>query len=52
MIVCVVSWEFETNLTLSLVVFGTMTLELGDTSSVRCISSDLICELEFKTKVQ
>jgi hypothetical protein len=29
-----------------------MTLELGDTSSVRCISSDLICELEFKTKVR
>ncbi|GAB5587189.1 Oxysterol-binding protein OBPa [Umbelopsis nana] len=32
------------------ILFGTMTLELGDTSSVRCISSDLICELEFKTK--
>jgi hypothetical protein len=31
-------------------VFGTMTLELGDASSIRCISSDLICELEFKTK--
>jgi hypothetical protein len=28
-----------------------MTLELGDTSSVRCISSDLVCDLEFKTKV-
>ncbi|KAG2176028.1 hypothetical protein INT44_000507 [Umbelopsis vinacea] len=32
------------------ILFGTMTLELGDTSSVRCISSDLICDLEFKTK--
>ncbi|KAM3580961.1 Oxysterol-binding protein OBPa [Umbelopsis sp. WA50703] len=32
------------------ILFGTMTLELGDASSIRCISSDLICELEFKTK--
>ncbi|KAH8549353.1 hypothetical protein BGW37DRAFT_429537 [Umbelopsis sp. PMI_123] len=32
------------------ILFGTMTLELGDTSSVRCISSDLVCDLEFKTK--
>ncbi|KAL0075280.1 hypothetical protein J3Q64DRAFT_1648658 [Phycomyces blakesleeanus] len=32
------------------ILFGTMTMELGDTSTVRCITSDLICELEFKTK--
>lgn len=29
---------------------GTMTLELGDASTIRCISSDLICEMEFQTK--
>ena len=27
-----------------------MTLELGDASSVRCVSSDLICEMDFQTK--
>lgn len=27
-----------------------MTLELGDTSTVRCVSSDLICEMDFQTK--
>ncbi|CAO3622126.1 unnamed protein product [Cunninghamella blakesleeana] len=32
------------------VLFGTMTLELGDKSKVSCKSSDLSCELEFKTK--
>ncbi|RUS26487.1 hypothetical protein BC938DRAFT_470704, partial [Jimgerdemannia flammicorona] len=32
------------------ILFGTMTLELGDNSTVRCERSDLICELEFKTK--
>ncbi|KAI8377161.1 hypothetical protein EDC96DRAFT_494706 [Choanephora cucurbitarum] len=32
------------------VLFGTMTLELGDASSVRCVSSDLICEMDFQTK--
>ncbi|KAG0171437.1 hypothetical protein DFQ28_002702 [Apophysomyces sp. BC1034] len=32
------------------ILFGTMTLELGDSSTVRCVSSDLTCELEFKTK--
>jgi len=32
------------------VLFGTMTLELGDSSTVRCEKNDLICELEFKTK--
>jgi hypothetical protein len=28
-----------------------MVLELGDSCSVRCRTSDLICELDFKTKV-
>ncbi|KAI8328241.1 hypothetical protein BC941DRAFT_445352 [Chlamydoabsidia padenii] len=32
------------------VLFGTMTLELGDKSKISCKSSDLSCELEFKTK--
>ncbi|CEP17336.1 hypothetical protein [Parasitella parasitica] len=32
------------------VLFGTMTLELGDASTVRCASSDLICEMDFQTK--
>ncbi|GAN02531.1 oxysterol binding protein [Mucor ambiguus] len=32
------------------VLFGTMTLELGDSSTVRCASSDLICEMDFQTK--
>ncbi|KAK4515281.1 uncharacterized protein ATC70_002891 [Mucor velutinosus] len=32
------------------VLFGTMTLELGDASTVRCVSSDLICEMDFQTK--
>ncbi|KAI9472467.1 MAG: hypothetical protein EXX96DRAFT_584239 [Benjaminiella poitrasii] len=32
------------------VLFGTMTLELGDASVVRCVSSDLICEMDFQTK--
>jgi hypothetical protein len=27
-----------------------MTLELGDASSVRCVTSDLICELDFQGK--
>lgn len=27
-----------------------MTLELGDASSVRCVTSDLVCELDFQTK--
>ena len=29
-----------------------MTLELGDSSKVRCVTSDLSCELDFKTKVK
>lgn len=33
------------------ILFGTMTIELGDNSTVRCEKNDLICELEFKTKV-
>lgn len=30
---------------------GKMVLELGDSCVVRCRTSDLICELDFKTKV-
>ncbi|KAI9321224.1 hypothetical protein BX666DRAFT_1899849 [Dichotomocladium elegans] len=32
------------------ILFGTMTMELGDSSKVRCVTSDLVCELDFKTK--
>ncbi|RUS19174.1 hypothetical protein BC937DRAFT_87889 [Endogone sp. FLAS-F59071] len=32
------------------ILFGTMTIELGDNSTVRCEKNDLICELEFKSK--
>ncbi|KAJ8664063.1 hypothetical protein O0I10_000341 [Lichtheimia ornata] len=32
------------------ILFGTMTIELGDSSRVRCVTSDLVCDLEFKTK--
>jgi hypothetical protein len=28
-----------------------MVLELGDSCVVRCRTSDLVCELDFKTKV-
>jgi oxysterol-binding protein-related protein 8 len=31
--------------------FGTMLLELGDTSTMKCEQTDLMCELEFVTKV-
>lgn len=30
---------------------GKMVLELGDSCTVRCKTSDLVCELDFKTKV-
>lgn len=30
---------------------GKMIMEMGDQSTVKCESLDLICELEFKTKV-
>jgi hypothetical protein len=30
---------------------GKMTMEMGDRSTIRCVTSDLICELDFKTKV-
>ena len=33
------------------ILFGRMVLELGDNSTVRCEKNDLICELEFRTKV-
>ncbi|ORY93799.1 hypothetical protein BCR43DRAFT_443635 [Syncephalastrum racemosum] len=32
------------------ILFGTMTMELGDSCKVRCVTSDLACDLEFKTK--
>ncbi|GAA5795608.1 hypothetical protein HPULCUR_000969 [Helicostylum pulchrum] len=32
------------------ILFGKMVMEMGDQSTVRCDSLDLICELEFKTK--
>ncbi|CAO3668049.1 unnamed protein product [Rhizopus stolonifer] len=32
------------------ILFGKMILELGDSCAVRCKTSDLICELDFKTK--
>ncbi|KAI9487522.1 MAG: hypothetical protein EXX96DRAFT_553596 [Benjaminiella poitrasii] len=32
------------------ILFGKMILELGDNCVVRCKTSDLICELDFKTK--
>lgn len=31
---------------------GKMILELGDSCMVRCKSSDLVCELDFKTRVK
>jgi hypothetical protein len=34
-----------------IIVVGKMTMEMGDQSTIRCVTSDLICELEFKTKV-
>ncbi|KAG0167529.1 hypothetical protein DFQ29_000368 [Apophysomyces sp. BC1021] len=32
------------------ILFGKMVLELGDSCFVRCRTSDLVCELDFKTK--
>ncbi|CAO0802785.1 unnamed protein product [Mucor circinelloides] len=32
------------------ILFGKMVLELGDSCVVRCRTSDLVCELDFKTK--
>ncbi|KAJ1923130.1 Oxysterol-binding protein OBPa [Tieghemiomyces parasiticus] len=32
------------------ILFGTMMLELGEVATVRCPQSDLVCEVEFKTK--
>ncbi|KAL1931793.1 hypothetical protein VTP01DRAFT_9937 [Rhizomucor pusillus] len=32
------------------ILFGTMTMELGDSAKVRCVTSDLSCDLDFKTK--
>lgn len=33
------------------ILFGTMYMELGDQTTVKCPKSDLVCELEFKVKV-
>ncbi|CAO3607145.1 unnamed protein product [Mucor hiemalis] len=32
------------------VLLGTMTLELGDASTIRCASTGLVCEMDFQTK--
>ena len=32
------------------ILFGTMYMELGDTVTIECKKTDLICEIEFKTK--
>ncbi|KAI9480573.1 MAG: hypothetical protein EXX96DRAFT_480081 [Benjaminiella poitrasii] len=32
------------------ILFGKMVMEMGDQSTIRCPSTDLICELDFKTK--
>ncbi|KAI8981529.1 hypothetical protein BDB01DRAFT_794468 [Pilobolus umbonatus] len=32
------------------ILFGKMIMEMGDQSTIRCPTSDLICELDFKTK--
>lgn len=32
--------------------FGTMTLELGDSCVITCEETGMLCELEFTTKVQ
>ena len=33
------------------ILFGTMFMELGDSTTIRCEKSDLVCELDFKVKV-
>ncbi|KAI8923433.1 hypothetical protein BC831DRAFT_471286 [Entophlyctis helioformis] len=32
------------------ILFGTMYMELGDTATVRCAKTDLVCTVDFKTK--
>ncbi|KAI7869055.1 hypothetical protein BDF14DRAFT_1787736 [Spinellus fusiger] len=32
------------------ILFGKMIMELGDRATIRCASTDLVCEVEFKTK--
>jgi len=34
------------------ILFGTMVMEMGDHCTVRCEHTDLICEVEFTTKVK
>ncbi|CAG8673523.1 11979_t:CDS:2 [Funneliformis mosseae] len=34
------------------ILFGRMVLELGDNSTVKCEKNDLVCELEFRTKIK
>lgn len=43
--------QFLSLLTIVLFVVGKMIMEMGDQSTITCKSLDLICELEFKTKV-
>ena len=33
------------------ILFGTMFMELGDTVTVRCEKTDMVCDLDFKVKV-
>jgi hypothetical protein len=33
------------------ILFGTMFIEYGDKVIIKCEKTDLICEIEFKTKV-
>ena len=33
------------------ILFGTTYMELGDTATIRCSKSDLICTIDFKSKV-
>lgn len=53
--VCMISKQRAhlASLTSALVSFlvGKMIMEMGDQSTIKCKSLDLICELEFKTKV-
>lgn len=42
--------ELTLNLALCTLLVGKMLMELGDQCTVKCVTSDLIAELDFKTK--
>lgn len=48
---CLVIFFFEKR-KLNNILVGKMVLELGDSCVVRCRTSDLVCELDFKNKVK